>query len=230
MSDFIKHVPCDVCGSRDNNSLYTDGHTYCFGCDHWIPPTDLNGEDILFNDRENYMDKEVSIKGFRGAIPERNITKEIAVKYGVRISHGENGEINKHYYPYYHAKTGDLLGYKERNTETKSFHIEGTNRGAGLFGQQVFKEGGKYLTICEGELDALSINEMFDGKWAVVSLKNGSGGALRDIKENLDYIESFDNVVLCFDNDDAGNDAVKEVRDVISPNKLCYRQIKLKTS
>ena len=30
---FVKHIPCDACGSKDNNSLYTDGHTYCFGCE-----------------------------------------------------------------------------------------------------------------------------------------------------------------------------------------------------
>ena len=226
MSDFVRHSSCPSCGSKDNLAVYSDGHGHCFGCGHWIPPTDLS--EFSFSERKDYMNTPVKVKGFKGSIPERNITKEIAMKYGVRISHGEDGKINKHYYPYYHAKTGDILGYKERNIATKAFHIDGTNKGAGLFGQQAFKEGGKYLTICEGELDALSINEMFDGKWAVVSLKNGAGGALRDIKENLDYIESFDNVVLCFDNDDAGNDAIKEVRDVISPNKLRIVKLPMK--
>ena len=31
-SEFVAHVPCDTCGSRDNAALFTDGHTYCFGC------------------------------------------------------------------------------------------------------------------------------------------------------------------------------------------------------
>ena len=31
-SDFVSRLPCDACGSRDNAALFTDGHTYCFGC------------------------------------------------------------------------------------------------------------------------------------------------------------------------------------------------------
>lgn len=215
-STFVRHIPCEVCGSKDNSSLYSDGHTFCFGCGHRTPPTNIDYD----TETENYNNMTIETKGFNGAIPERNISKNIASKYGVRITHGEDGKVNKHYYPYYDTKTHDLLGYKERDVATKGFTINGTNRGAGLFGQQVFKEGGKYLTITEGELDALSISEMFDGKWAVVSLKNGASGAARDIKDNLDYIESFNNVVLCFDNDEAGKEAVKSVRDLISPNKL----------
>jgi twinkle protein len=217
-SDFVRKEPCLACGSKDNLARYSDGHAHCFGCGHWEPPTDYIGNEDYMEDSNNMQ--PVQTKGFSGSIPERNISKTISAKYGVRISHGEDGRINKHYYPYYDNKTGDLVGYKERDVATKGFQLNGTNKGAGLFGQNIFKEGGKYLTITEGELDALSISEMFDGKWAVVSLKNGASGALRDVKDNLDYIESFDNVVLCFDQDEAGKEAEKAVRDIISPNKL----------
>ena len=225
MSAFVRHESCPECGSKDNLAVYTDCHGHCFGCGHWSPPTD---SEYL---EDNYiMETQSTIqhKGFKGALTERNITRKIASKYEVRVTHGEDGKVNKHYYPYYNNKTGDLVGYKERDVETKAFAINGTNKGAGLFGQQLFKEGGKYLTITEGELDALSISEMFDGKWAVVSLKNGASGALRDIKENLDYIESFENVVLCFDNDDAGTEGIKAVRDLISPNKLRICKLPMK--
>jgi len=213
MSEFVKHEPCPACGSKDNMARWSDGHTFCFGC----------GYRQSANDDEGYIMEQqstVQVKGFNSAIPERNISKNIASKYGVRVTHGEDGKINKHYYPYNDAKTGDLLGFKERDVKSKGFVLNGTNRGAGLFGQNIFASGGKYLTITEGELDALSVAEMFEGKWAVVSLKNGASGASRDIKDNLDFIESFDNVVLCFDNDDAGKEAIKDVRDIISPNKL----------
>ena len=39
-SNFLRHIPCDVCGSRDNAALYDDGHTFCFGCEAFT-----NGED-----------------------------------------------------------------------------------------------------------------------------------------------------------------------------------------
>lgn len=34
MSNFVKHIPCPSCGSRDANSLYDDDHTHCFSCGH----------------------------------------------------------------------------------------------------------------------------------------------------------------------------------------------------
>ena len=32
MSNFIKHIPCEKCGSSDANALFDDDHTYCYGC------------------------------------------------------------------------------------------------------------------------------------------------------------------------------------------------------
>ena len=31
MGEFIKHIPCEKCKSKDNMAEYTDGY-YCFGC------------------------------------------------------------------------------------------------------------------------------------------------------------------------------------------------------
>jgi len=156
----------------------------------------------------------------RQALTDRRISEKTCVKYGVTVGKGKDGKIDTHFYPYYNSDN-ELIGYKERKTLTKEFKIIGTNKGSGLFGQNIFGSGNnKYLTITEGEVDALSIYEMLEGKGAVVSLKNGSGSAARDIKENLEYIESFDNVILCFDQDEAGKKAIKDVRDIISPSKL----------
>ena len=60
---------------------------------------------------------------------------------------------------------------------------------------------------------------MFDGKWPVVSLKTGAAGALKDIKENLEFLESFENVVICFDMDTAGEKAVSEILPLFSHDK-----------
>jgi twinkle protein len=225
MSEFTKHEPCLTCGSKNNLARYSDGHAHCFGCGHWEPPT--NNENYTYKEGNNNM-TAVQPKGFIGAIPERNISKKITNKYSVRITHGEDGKVNKHYYPYYDNRTDDLVGYKERDVANKGFVFSGTNRGAGLFGQNIARGKGKNLTITEGEIDAMSISEMFDGKWDVVSLKNGSSGARKDIKENLEFIESYENVILCFDNDEAGAEAVKSVRDIISPNKLKICKLPMK--
>ena len=231
-STFVEHKPCPACrdtgGDKagDNLSVYSDGHGYCNACGHYTK----NVKRLTNFKEERIMLDMIAPRGVSGsAIKDRRISGNITSKFGVTVSFDKGGKIDKHYYPYYDSKDSNcLLGYKERTVATKEFQIIGTNRGSGLFGQGANRSGGKYLTICEGELDALSISEMFDGKWQVVSLKNGSNSASKDVKENLEYIESFDNVVLCFDQDQAGWEAVKSVQDIISVGKLKVCKLPMK--
>jgi twinkle protein len=237
-STFVEHKSCPACrdtgGDKagDNLSVYSDGHGYCNACGHYIKNVKNltnDGVDTNFKEERIMLDM-IAPRGVSGsAIKDRRISGNITSKFGVTVSFDKGGKIDKHYYPYYDSKDSNcLLGYKERTVATKEFQIIGTNRGSGLFGQGANRSGGKYLTICEGELDALSISEMFDGKWQVVSLKNGSNSASRDVKDNLEYIESFDNVVLCFDQDQAGWEAVKSVQDIISVGKLKVCKLPMK--
>ena len=83
----------------------------------------------------------------------------------------------------------------------------------------MFKEGGKYLTIVEGECDAMACYELLGSRWAVVSIKRGANSAVKDIKESLEYVESFNNIVLCFDKDKAGRESAQEVAKILKPNK-----------
>ena len=46
-----------------------------------------------------------------------------------------------------------------------------------------------------------------------------AAAAVKDIKENLEYVESFDNVVLCFDKDKPGQEAAKKVATILKPGK-----------
>ena len=231
-STFVEHKPCPACretgGDKagDNLSVYSDGHGYCNACGHYTK----NVKRLTNFKEERIMLDMIAPRGVSGsAIKDRRISGNITSKFGVTVSFDKGGKIDKHYYPYYDSKDSNcLLGYKERTVATKEFQIIGTNRGSGLFGQGANRSGGKYLTICEGELDALSVSEMFDGKWQVVSLKNGSNSASRDVKDNLEYIESFDNVVLCFDQDQAGWEAVKSVQDIISVGKLKVCKLPMK--
>ena len=232
-STFVEHQPCPACrqtgGDRagDNLAVYSDGHGYCNACGHYSSSEFTSEPEYK---EENFMQSTITPRGVaNSAIKDRRITSKITSKFGVTVGFDKAGKVEKHYYPYYDSNESNrLLGYKERTVETKEFQIIGTNKGSGLFGQNANRSGGKYLTICEGEIDALSISEMFDGKWQVVSLKNGASSASRDIKENLEYIESFDNIVLCFDQDQAGWDAVKSCQDIISVGKLKVCKLPMK--
>ena len=41
-ADFIKHLPCETCGSSDANALYEDGNQYCHKCETFIPSSGGN--------------------------------------------------------------------------------------------------------------------------------------------------------------------------------------------
>jgi twinkle protein len=224
-SQVISKQRCPLCESigKDTSgnglAIYDDGHTYCFKCQNRTEGE--NRMNATYDHDPQPPPNTILPRGLaRQALTDRRISEKTCTKYGVTVSKGQDGKIDAHFYPYYNSDN-ELIGYKERKTLTKEFKFIGTNKGSGLFGQNIFGSGNnKYLTITEGEIDALSAYEMLEGKGAVVSLKNGSGSASRDIKENLEYIESFENVILCFDQDEAGKKAIKDVRDIISPSKL----------
>jgi twinkle protein len=213
-SRFLRHIPCEVCGSSDGNSLYDDGHEYCHVCQAFKPSDD---ESITVAEphkmsviRNNYKQKDITVltnKGTVKAIPERNITSATCEKYGVTQQDG------KHYYPYT-DEGGTRVAYKVRSVADKSFAIEGSFKDASLFGQSLFHTGGKYLTIVEGELDALAAYQMTGSQWPVVSIRNGAQAALKDCKAQYEWINSFEAVVICFDDDEPGKKAAKEVAEL----------------
>ena len=60
--------------------------------------------------------------------------------------------------------------------------------------------------------------ELLGSKWPVVSIKSAST-AERDVKDNLEYLESFENVVIAFDSDKAGKEAARRVARLLKPSK-----------
>ena len=223
-SHFVKHEPCPSCGSKNNLARYSDGHAVCFtgGCDHYERAT---GEVIESKPKAN---RTLEMAGVVASIPDRRISEATCKKFGVTVEYDTEGQISKHHYPYFDKDTGAQTGNKSRIVSNKAFYASGKFDNVGLFGQQAFKGGGKYITIVEGEADALAVSEMFDGKWAVVSIRSGASGAVKDIKQNLEWLESFDNVVICFDSDKAGQEASRAVLDLFTPNKAKNVQLSAK--
>ena len=153
------------------------------------------------------------------AMPERRISLDTVKKYGVTVETVPNGhEAFKHHYPYY-DKGGKFIGTKARRVSDKSFSTSGNMKDNVLFGQQLFKNEGRFVTVVEGELDALAAFEMLGSKFPVVSVSKGAAGAVKDFKANLEWLEGFENVVICFDNDSAGREASEKCAQILSPNK-----------
>ena len=214
-SRFIRHIACEHCGSTDGNSLYDDGHTHCFVCN----TTEHEGEyDLRTLIKDAVAPRPMEIKGTFKSIPDRGISQQTCEKYGVTTD-GQH-----QYYPY-HDGDGTRVAVKQRNVPSKQFSISGDFGRASLFGQHLFHAGGKAITITEGELDALAAFQMQGSLYATVSIRNGAQAALKDCKAQYEWLNSFDSVVICFDGDEPGKKAAKEVAELFG-NKAKIMQYK----
>ena len=215
---FVKyHLPCPLCGGSDPVSVDEKGHGYCFSCNTHIKNYKEGESPTDVTDFKTYQRNSMnSLEGNFVELTDRNISLNTAKKYGVKAVVNSSNVPIKHMYPYYIAN--EIAGTKIRSN-TKEFSWEGSPKGTGLFGQQLFQDGGKFVTIVEGECDAMAAYELLGSKWPVVSLKNGAAGAVKDVKENLEFLEKFDSVVISFDNDKPGKDAARRVARVLRPGK-----------
>lgn len=200
------HRPCSDCGSSDALSEYSDGHTHCFSCGKTKNPQ-KRGELIMDNSSTYEF------------LPWRGVTRDTMQFYGVKTKIDFEGRPVSIIYEYPNgAKKGRYL-------EKKDFLSTGPMNEANLFGSDKFGAGSaKAITITEGELDALSVFQIMGSKYPVVSVR-GASSAARDCGAAYEYLNSFEQIYLCFDNDEAGQRAVLAVSKLFNPDKV--RHVKL---
>ena len=212
---FVKyHQPCPVCDSSDACSINEDGSAYCFSCNKRIPNYETGG--TIEELKVHRMNSVNEIEGSFTALNDRGISLATAKKYNVKCITNREGKVIRHFYPY--CVASEVTAYKVRE-EGKHFTWRGNSQGTGLFGQSLFKDSGKFITLVEGECDAMAAFEMMGSKWPVVSVKSGASGAVRDVKNSIEFLEKFDCVVINFDNDKAGLEASKKVARLLTPGK-----------
>ena len=228
MSNFIKHnQKCPTCG-KNHLSVNRDGSSKCFyatcGAFHPAPKQESNVSNITQPVVERKVKPmQTSTEGTYAALTDRRISEDTAKKYGVKVGQGMDGTPREHQCPYYNGH--ELAATKIRKLidadgeKTKDFFLKGSFDETALFGEQLFNKGGKYITITEGECDAMAAYELMGSKWAAVSIKRGAAGAERDIKDSLEFLESFENIIICFDKDKSGADAAKKVARLFQPSK-----------
>ena len=200
-SEFVRHLPCDNCGSSDANSLYSDGHTFCFACNAYG-----HTEEVVHTHK---MSTNVQLRGSAERLQKRRISEKVCQKYRIH----KDGDVLRFYY---FSESGVLEGCKVK-TKDKVFTYEGTVPGT-LFGQHLFPSHGKRVVITEGELDAASCQEAMPG-WPMVSLPSGAAAAKKSIQRAIPWLQGYEEIVLLFDNDEAGRKATEEAASVLPPGK-----------
>ena len=213
---FVKlHQKCDDCGSSDALSYNEDGSSYCFSCGTHTKAVGGSVSDISDYREPNPRVNEVTLRGDFKGIRERGIDATTMGKYSTTV-HGDDILFG------YHDVDGTLVAMKKRSPD-KKFKIEGEWKRAGLFGQHLFPTGGQYITVVEGEFDALAAYQMFGGKYPVVSIRNGAQGASADCRRAYDFLDRFEHIIFCFDNDDQGKKAAHECADIFGGKAKIYQ-------
>ena len=217
---FVKyHLPCPLCKSSDAVSVNADSSAYCFSCQQYIKEYDMETQPITNGKQESKVQNFSEQSDFT-EIVDRNLSENTCKKYGVSVKTDSMGTITNHYYPY-HDKQGSKIATKTRYTKSKEFSVQGNTHQAGLFGEHLFSKN-KFVIITEGEIDCLSAYQMFyTGKYEtpVVSIKHGVASAVKDIKNSLEWLEQFQNILINFDNDEQGKEGALKVAELFSPGK-----------
>jgi len=218
-SEFIQHEPCPECGSRDNLARYDDGHAFCFGCNY---REKAGGEQkVVTKKGDKHMD---FVEGEVTNLKARGISLETCRKWDYCIGEvaGQPVQIAN-----YKDASGQRVAQKIR-FRNKDFHTRGDIKEAGLYGQHLWSGKGKKAIVCEGEIDALSVSQSQGNKWPVYSVPNGSAGASKAIRKSIELLTGYEEVIFCFDSDDAGVKASRECAQVLPPGKAKIAKLPLK--
>ncbi len=211
-SDKISHIPCEVCGSKDNAAVYTDGHTYCFGCRDYQHPED--GTEV--QNQPAPKRPTALIDGYYTALPVRKITEETCRKYDYQVTDNYNGRPQQ--IANYRNSEGVVVAQKIRDAD-KNFSILGDAKKMTLFGQHLWN-GDRKIIITEGEIDCMTVSQVQGNKWPVVSLGQGATSGKKALIAAWDYLVQYSEVILMFDQDEVGQRAAVECAEALPVGKV----------
>lgn len=211
----IKREQCPQCldSGRDNLVIYEDGHSHCFACNLH---THAEGE----VDKVSYSSHKPQyglINATIRALETRGITEKTCqfYDYGVGNYHGTPCHVAN-----YKSQDGETVAQKLRLPGKKMPQV-GDSSKITLYGKWLFKATDRVpVVVTEGELDALSVAQVFGLKYPVVSVPFGAGNAKEALRKELEWLSAFQFVILCFDQDEPGRAAMKECSELFEPGKV----------
>lgn len=158
-------------------------------------------------------------------IPSRGLTAKTCEfwSYGIGVLNDEPVQIANFHDPDSRAVIAQQIRRKD-----KSFATRGNFHDVGLYGRWLWRDGGKRVVITTGLVDALSVSQLQDHKWPVVSVPNGDSSAKKAITKDLNWLLKFEEIVLLFDMDESGQRAVKECAPLFPPGRCKVAHLPLK--
>lgn len=216
-SEYIGHAYCCDCKSEDNLALYQDGSGFCFStlpngkqCGYKKDVSKMEEqptgqESYIFHDKARFI-----------PLKTRGITKETCEAY--RVTYADR----KLFFPIYHQGVYTACKYR---TPDKRFGWVESCSSSKLFGLNTIMSRKKTVIITEGEIDALSAHQMYGLKHNVLSITSGAAGAFKDLSTHMEYLNQFEIIYLCFDNDSSGQAAASKCLDLFDPGRAAVVEL-----
>lgn len=258
--EYKKQCPRCARNGRDKNNdnlhVYGEGKgAYCWACgytelsddekekrgiDGW-QYTDEMEEEV--SSKERLTQEEIEqIKGYTGERGNnlRGITDETYKHYLVRHKYDEQtGQPIEQFYPI--TEGYKASGFKIRVLPKEFKSVGRTGRDCDLFGQWRWKNAsGKYVVITAGEVDCLSAFQMLEDyrkskgsdfdAIPVVSSVIGETGSDKQIAKHYEWLNRFEKIIVCYDQDEAGKEAVSKLVKVLPKGKMYVMELPLKDS
>lgn len=210
MNKFENHsLPCPCGESSDAYAMDHQGDGYCFSCkkyfkgDRLSEPVDPDVVDVTF-DYYKY----------------RGLSDKTVKFYDIKTRFHDGEPFARGFvYP-----NGSVKSKKYKPLSRRDKYEWKGETAPGLYGKDKFNpKDYKNVYITEGEDDAPSIYQALGGSSASVSVQSSSS-AVRDITADREYLNQFDRIILAFDADEQGREAVKKVNSsgLFDFNKLYY--------
>lgn len=211
------HIPCPCGKSSDAFCIDSNDWGKCFSCGKNFSPEYLgkkeqNEEPMEKMEDNNTPSPSSSLEDFKFH-PHRGIREDIFAFFDVQTRFENDVPVEVGF-----RFAND--SFQIRKFDEKKFRSVGDIRNAPLFAKDRFDPGAfNTVTIFEGAYDALAGYQMLGRKSACVSIKSAQS-AKSEIIKDWDYLNSFKRIVICFDNDDPGNRASREVASLFDFNKI----------
>jgi len=219
-----------TCGTKQGLKVFAqdDGSVdgFCFSCQTAVknPYGEERRVDNLPKRKEKSEEdvaKEIAeIDGYQTLdIPSRKLRASVLSEFGARVSVSEKDGTTPTaiYWPVTKGEKFSGWHVKSLGKSFSPFNI-GDTKDCDLLNWKNAKNSGAYkLIVTEGPEDAASVARIFElhgdpnYKPAVCSLPHGAASAKRTLGKHAEDIRRiFKEVILCFDNDDAGQLAIKK--------------------
>lgn len=218
-STLVERQRCPKCADAgrdrngDNLGIFDDGHSYCFSCGHYGK---ADGTEPIQVKKVTLGDEDWRpINGRMNELAHRAIDKDVCRLFRYKQANLKGkGYVEVADY----VVEGQLVAQHIR-TKGKEFPWIGSFKKVRLWGQHLWRSGGRRIIVTEGEIDAMTVYQVMGKKWPVVSIPSGVKHAAKAVANSLEFLSSYNEVIFCFDMDEVGQEAVLECVQALPAGK-----------